>query len=67
MSSLSKKDNVQLNLFENINDLNKKDSINSSIDSIKSKFGKNSLVKATALLEDSTALERNKKIGGHNA
>ena len=67
LSSLSKKDNVQLNLFENINDLNKKDSINSSIDSIKSKFGKNSLVKATALLEDSTALERNKKIGGHNA
>ena len=64
LSSLSKKDNVQLNLFENINDLNKKDSINSSIDSIKSKFGKNSLVKATALLEDSTALERNKKIGG---
>lgn len=67
LSSLSKKDNVQLNLFENINDLNKKDSINSSIDSIKNKFGKNSLVKATALLEDSTALERNKKIGGHNA
>ena len=45
-SCLEKKENVQLNLFEN-------------------KFGKNSLLKASNLLEDSTAIERNKKIGGH--
>ena len=34
---------------------------------IKDKYGKNSLIKASSLYEDSTAIERNKKIGGHNA
>lgn len=34
---------------------------------IKSTFGKNSIVKATAFEEGSTALERNRQIGGHRA
>lgn len=34
---------------------------------IKSTFGKNSIVKATAYEEGSTALERNRQIGGHRA
>ena len=37
------------------------------VDEIKNKFGKNSIVKASSLLDYSTAIERNKKIGGHNA
>ena len=37
------------------------------MDYIKLKYGKNSLIKAANLLPDSTAIERNKKIGGHNA
>lgn len=64
-SSLEKKENIQLNLFENSNTLKKNDNLNKVVDEIKLKFGKNSLLKATNLLEDSTAIERNKKIGGH--
>ena len=59
---LQNKENVQLSLFNNI--LDNKD-INITIEKIKDKFGKNSLLKATNLLKDSTAIERNKKIGGH--
>lgn len=36
------------------------------MDEIKSKFGKNSIVKASSLLPDSTAIARNEKIGGHH-
>lgn len=38
-----------------------------AIDEIKNKYGKNSILKASALLPDSTIIERNKKIGGHAA
>ena len=65
---LEKKENVQLNLFEDLkesNDLDKDHNINVVIDEIKNKFGKNSVLKATNLLSDSTAIERNKKTGGH--
>ncbi len=63
---LTKKMGVQLNLFEPIE--NKKDElkVNTAIDEIKNKFGKNSIVKASSLLPDSTAIIRNQKIGGHH-
>ena len=66
-SSLVKKENVQLNLFENntTDNIENEDNINEVVAEIKSKYGKNSLLKATNLLKDSTAIERNKKIGGH--
>jgi len=65
-SSLIKKENIQLNLFESENlKINKDTNVNEIVDKIKSKYGKNSLLKATNLLEDSTAIERNKKTGGH--
>ena len=38
-----------------------------TIDEITSKFGKNSVLKASSLLEGSTVKDRNKKIGGHSA
>ena len=63
--SLKRKDNVQLNLFESEIEKEEKQNINETIDEIKNKFGKNSLLKATNLLKDSTAKERNLKIGGH--
>ena len=37
------------------------------VDKIQEKFGANSIIKASSLLPHSTAIERNKKIGGHNA
>ena len=58
---------VQLNLFDTYSEIKEEENINEAIDKIKSRFGKNSLLKASNLLADSTAIERNGKIGGHNA
>lgn len=63
---LNKKDGIQLNLFESFNDTIKNTNFNKTIDEVKNKFGKNSILKASSLLSDSTAIERNKKIGGHH-
>lgn len=60
------KKGVQLNLFEKVDDIKNETKINEAIDEIKNKFGKNSLIKASNLLEDSTAIERSNKIGGHH-
>ena len=62
--NLVKKDSVQLNLFEKEEE-QKDDYIEDAIDKIKDKYGKNSILKASSLLDDSTAIERNKKMGGH--
>lgn len=64
--NLSSKMGMQLNLFEDISELKKENKELKSIDEIKARFGKNSIVKASSLLEDSTELDRNKKIGGHH-
>ena len=60
------KKGVQLNLFENVDNIKNAEKINNAVDEIKSKFGKNSLITASNLLPDSTAIERNTKIGGHH-
>ena len=38
-----------------------------TINSLKTKFGKNSIIKAMNLDEGATTIKRNKLIGGHNA
>ena len=53
-------------LFEPIENKKEEVKVNTAIDEIKSKFGKNSIVKASSLLPDSTAIARNEKIGGHH-
>ena len=63
---LTKKSGVQLNLFDSIENKNEEVKVNTAMDEIKSKFGKNSIVKARSLLPDSTAIARNEKIGGHH-
>lgn len=55
----------QLNLFESYDEKIKKDTINTTVDEIKKRYGKNSIIKASNLLKDSTMIERNKKLGGH--
>ena len=67
LGNLQTNDYIQLNIFENLKDIEKNNSINSTIDEINEKFGNNSILKATSLLEHSTIKERNNKIGGHNA
>lgn len=67
IGKLSDKDSIQLNLFEDFDKMKNEENKDKAIDAITNKFGKNSLLKASALLEDSTVKERNKKIGGHSA
>ena len=66
LGKLSQNNSIQLNLFKDFEKEQKDEKLNHSIDIVKAKFGKNSLVKASALLEDSTIMERNEKIGGHH-
>lgn len=64
---LSSKIGVQLNIFESFENVKKKDNLTETVLEITNKFGKNSLLKASSLLDCSTIKERNKKIGGHSA
>ncbi len=65
LGGLENNNTEQLNLFESFDEKVKKDNINNIVDEIKNKYGKNSIIKASNLLKDSTMIERNKKIGGH--
>lgn len=67
LSKLESDNSIQLNLFENINELENKNKMNNTIDEISNKYGNNSILKATSLLSNSTIKSRNNKIGGHNA
>lgn len=67
VGKLTPKVGVQLTIFENYEDKKKEEQFHAAFDEVKSKFGKNSLIKAANLLPDSTLMERNKKIGGHSA
>lgn len=66
VGKLKKDESHQLNLFSDYEKDYKEDKLNRCVDSIKYKFGKNSILKASALLPDSTIMERNKKVGGHH-
>ena len=65
---------VQLNFFSDTgkqeaeeNELKKEKDMQKAILKIKSKYGKNSIIKGMNLKEGATALERNRQIGGHKA
>lgn len=66
VGKLSQNDSHQLNLFCDYEKEIRDEKFNAAMDKVKMKYGKNSLVKASALLEDSTIMERNGKIGGHH-
>lgn len=67
VGKLSSKVGVQLNIFENYEKKKQEEQFHHAMDEVTEKFGKNSLLKASSLLPDSTIQERNKKIGGHSA
>lgn len=65
---------IQLNLFSDTgkqeaeeNELKKEKDMQKAILKIKSKYGKNSIIKGMNLKEGATVLERNRQIGGHKA
>ena len=67
LGKLTNKDSIQLNLFEENDEVIKKENELKAIDEIKKRYGRNSIIKASSLLGDSTAKKRNLKVGGHNA
>ena len=60
-------ENEYLDLFTDTLEVEKERKLEETINSIKNKYGKNSIVKAMNLTEEATTLKRNKLIGGHNA
>lgn len=56
----------QINIFEDIEKNEKKIQLEKSIIGIKSKMGKNSIIRGMNLEEGATTIVRNKLIGGHN-
>ena len=54
-------------LFTEVEDVYKERKLAQTINSIKNKYGKNSILKVMNLEEDATTIKRNKLIGGHNA
>lgn len=55
----------QLNLFEDTKTQVEKQDLQKAIDKLHNKYGQNILLRASALTEESTALERHTFIGGH--
>lgn len=62
---LENDDSRQLNLFEDGDEQVKIQDMQKAIDSLHKKFGKNSVLRASALMDGSTAIERHNQIGGH--
>jgi DNA polymerase V len=55
----------QLNIFEDNKKQIERKHLQAAVDKIQLKYGKNILLRASALTEDSTAIERHNQIGGH--
>ena len=57
---------TQLNLFEDYKETCKRKQYAETLDQIQNRFGKNSVLKASSLLSDSTIKKRNTMVGGHH-
>ena len=55
----------QLSMFEDEQEQIKRHNLQKTMDKLQTKFGKNSVLRASSLLEESTIIERNNFIGGH--
>ena len=64
---LKEKQGIQLNIFDEVEKVVEQEQISKAILEIKDKYGKNALLKASSLLDDSTIRDRNGKIGGHTS
>ena len=62
---LSDATHQQLSMFEDDKEQLKRRRLQKTMDALQSKFGKNSVLRASSLLEESTIRERNEFIGGH--
>lgn len=62
---LSESDYSQLSLFEDVDEQVNRANLQKAIDEVKNKFGDDSLLRTSSLLNASTAKERHNQIGGH--
>ena len=62
---LSPSSHQQLNIFQDSKEQISKQELQMTMDKIQMKYGKNILLRASALSEDSTIIERHNQIGGH--
>lgn len=60
-------DEEHLDLFTSYEDIEKERNLSRTINSLKDKYGKNSVLKAVDLVDGATQRQRNCLIGGHNA
>jgi hypothetical protein len=58
-------DYEQLSLFENEDEVQERRALQYAIDMIQHCFGKNKILRASSLLDNSTIIERHNQIGGH--
>lgn len=65
-SNLSEGDYQQLSFFDTDKNAETKRDMTKAIDSLKRKYGKDTILRASSLLEESTAKIRHAQIGGHN-
>ncbi|VEU82108.1 DNA polymerase thumb domain-containing protein [Acholeplasma hippikon] len=66
LTNLTTINTYQYSIFEDANALAKEEQLQYTMDKLKMKFGKNSVLRATSLEKDSTVKDRNKQIGGHH-
>ena len=57
----------QLDIFNTLQDEDKEEKLSSTIDNLKNKYGKNTILRAISYTDCATAKIRNTLIGGHNA
>lgn len=62
---LSKKQRVQLSLFEDVFQKEKEERFDNVMDKIRETYGRNAIFRCSALLENSTIRQRHMQIGGH--
>ncbi len=63
---LRKRNVTQLSLFDDYIEKDEERSANIAIEQVKSKYGRDKIYRATALLDESTYIERTHQIGGHH-
>lgn len=66
VTNLDSTNTYQFSMFEDIKQIEKEFRLQSALDDIKSKYGKNSITRAVSETEHATAKKRNKEIGGHH-
>lgn len=65
VTNLVDEDNVQLSLFRDEEQIQREIILSKTMDTIRKKYGKNSLLRASSYLPDATGRKRNNFIGGH--